>query len=91
MSKLQDLYSSFDEFFSSFFRGNEVEFFYRGEHFCIIPLYDDRKNVTGVCFGKANDETGTICMSKSELYNSKIGDTFFGNVLQEIEIVWNNF
>ena len=90
MSKFLNLYDSFDEFYNSFFQGNEVEFLYNGDRYCILPVFDDFKNVCGVLIGKENDEHDLICKSKEELYYSQISNTFFGAILHDVDFVWNN-
>ena len=84
-----DLYDSFDSFYDSFFRGNEVEFLYN-TLYCIIPVFDNLDNVSGVLIGKQNDEQDSIYHSKNELFYAQISETFLGDILNDIEIVWNN-
>ncbi|MBE6644873.1 MAG: hypothetical protein E7612_05780 [Ruminococcaceae bacterium] len=90
MLNFYDLYDSFDSFYDSFFRGNEVEFLYNNTLYCVLPVFDDSNNVSGVLIGKENDEQESICYSKEELYCAKISETFLGCILNEIKIVWNN-
>ena len=91
MCNFFELYNSFDEFFDTFFRGNEIEFLYQNKRFYILPIYNEDKSVMGVSIGIAYGKTELICLSKNELYNAWIDKSIFGNILQEIEIVWNNF
>ena len=37
------IYESFDFFYSSFFRGNEVEFIYENNRFYLLPIFDNSK------------------------------------------------
>ena len=90
MPNFYSLYSSFDDFYSKFYQGNEIEFLYNGEHYYILPTFDDQKNINGVLIGKDTDEQDLICKSKEDLYYSKIAGTLFGYILDKIQIVWYN-
>ena len=90
MSKFLDLYNSFDDFYETFYRGNEVEFLYNGEHYYILPQYNDQKKIIGIIVGNDNEGGDIICSSKLELYTVPIASLIFGDILGEIEIVWNN-
>ena len=85
------LYGSFEEFYETFFRGNEVEFIYRGQQYYILPIWNASKTVTGVYFGKAYGENEIQCFSKEELYNVRIEDSTLGNILKEIKIKFYAF
>ena len=85
------LYNSFESFFDSFFRGNEIEFLYDNEHFFILPMYDNNHNVVGVEFGKANCKHSQKIFSKDDLFNAKMGDTSLGLIIDYLEIIWYNF
>lgn len=85
-----DYYGSYDEFYDTMLRGNEVEFKYLNEKYYLLPFFEGEK-VVGVTFGEAYSEEENIYFSKEELYNAKIGDTILGNVLDDIEFLWLNF
>ena len=90
MNNFSDLYQTFEDFYNSFFRGNEVEFLYNGNRFCIFPKYNSSKRVIGVFVGKAYDEQEIFCASKEELYKASLGDSSLGEAIEKIKIVWNN-
>ena len=90
MAKFFDLYDSFDDFYETFLRGNEIEFLYEGERYCILPTFNDSKKADGVIIGKAYDDHEQRCASMESLYNATIADRVFGDILEKIEIVWNN-
>ena len=85
------LYNSFEEFFESFLRGNEVEFSYNNRNYYILPIYTDGKKVFGVNFGEANCEQEQICFSQEDLFNVTIDGKPFGYLVEHIKIIWNNF
>ena len=90
MFNFLNLYNSFEEFYDSFFKGNEIEFLYRGQRFYILPRYNDKGNITGVYLGAFGDEKEAVFTTKDELYNAKIGVELLGNILSQIEITWYN-
>ena len=69
---LLDLYHSFEEFYESFFRGNEIEFTYKDDRFFILPIYNQREEVIGVRLGAAYREYEVNCFSKNDLLNALI-------------------
>ena len=91
MFKFYDLYSSFEEFYESFFRGNEITFHFEQEDYYIFPLFNDSKKVYAVMVGKAYDDNETVCFSKAELLNWKIGGFYFHDILERIDITFYNF
>ena len=90
MSKFFSLYNTFEDFYATFYRGNEVEFVYNEERYFVLPMFDDSQNICGVVFGQENTDYETICKSTQDLYNATISETFLGNILDEIEVVWHN-
>lgn len=91
MKKFYQIYNSIDEFYESFFRGNEVEFIYDSKHFFIIPEYNDEKKVIGVSFGLKNSDAHITLMSRDALFNASLGNEIFGNILDDLVITWHNF
>ena len=85
------LYNSFEEFFDSFYRGNEVEFIYNNEQFFILPIYSNEQNVVGVRFGKSYCDIEQLCFSKEDLFNVRISQDSFGGIVDQIKIIWHNF
>ena len=90
MSKFFSLYNTFEDFYATFYRGNEVEFVYNEERYFVLPMFDDSQNICAVILGKENDDNEIICKSEQDLYNAPISKTVLGNILDEIEIVWYN-
>ena len=90
MSKFTDLYSSFDDFYETFYRGNEVEFLYKDEHYYVLPKFNLEKGITGIVIGKENGNRDVVCFSKNELYTASIAGLTFCSILDEIEIIWHN-
>lgn len=86
-----DRYQSFEDFYETLYRGNEIEFSYNGQNFFILPIFDDSHSVIGVSFGIAYSGKKVKCFSKADLYNVKIGNEFFGNILDRIEITFYAF
>lgn len=89
--KFFDLYKSFDEFYNTMLRGNEVEFIYNEKHFYILPHFDENEKVTGVCLGEAYTDDEKIYFSSGELYNATIGNTTNCKILGEIKIKFYAF
>ena len=89
MKSFFDLYSSFDDFFESFFKGNEFEFVYKQRRYYILPSYVEGR-VKGIILGISNEDKETLFLSKESLYLAPIEESFLGNILKEIEIVWHN-
>lgn len=87
--KFFDLYKSFDEFYNTMLRGNEVEFIYNEKHFYILPHFDENEKVTGVCLGEAYTDDEKIYFSSGELYNAPIEGTTLNKILQEIDVKFN--
>ena len=87
--KFFDLYKSFDEFYNTMLRGNEVEFIYNEKHFYILPHFDENEKVTGVCLGEAYTDDEKIYLSSVELYNAPIEGTTLNKILQEVDIKFN--
>ena len=85
------IYASFDNFYNSFFRGNEVEFIYENDSYYLLPIFNNSKKVIGVCFGKAYANIDIECRSKDELYHVQINGSFLGDILDKIVITWHNF
>jgi hypothetical protein len=46
--------------------------------------------VSGISFGESGKGNSKICHSENELYNLMLEDEIFGNVLNDIIIIWNN-
>ena len=81
-------YKNLDDFFETFFRGNEVEFSYKRCDYYVLPSWDEFGKVTGVLFGKKNTD-GIICKTKEGLLNAEIeGEIHEG---EKIEITYKNF
>lgn len=91
MQKFYEFFESFTEFYLSFFRGNEVEFEYRGSHFSVLPVFGKDKKVVGICVGKSNEEKTTLCTSQDELKLASLDGMTLGQVFEEINILWTNF
>ena len=85
------LYDSFDTFFKTFLRGNEVEFMYNNRHFAVLPIFTNDKKVVGVRIGESGCEKEQLCFSQEELFNFPIDGKPFGTLVEHIKIVWNNF
>lgn len=90
MKKFHTLYRSFADFFDTFSRGNEVEFVYRGKHFSVFPNHDEKNGVTAVMFCSTDEDVEKSFSTAEQLYNCKIGDEKLGDIVSEIEIIWNN-
>ena len=90
MPKFYDLYKSFDDFYDTLMRGNEVEFIYNDNRYFILPIYKD-KSVFGVWFGKEYSDPVPEFYSKEDLLLAKIDSFKLKEVLDVIEIVWYNF
>lgn len=82
-------YSSFDDFYDTMFRGNEIEFKYDDKLYYVLPYFHDNE-ISGIMFGESAKEQNKICLTKNELYYADIGDSFFGEILSDIDIVWCN-
>ena len=89
--KFFDLYKTFDDFYDTLLRGNEIEFLYNEKHFSILPCFDENEKVTGVCFGEAYTDNDKIYFSSNELYNAPIENTTLDKILNEIEIKFSAF
>lgn len=89
MASFKSLYHSFDSFYELFFDGNEIEFTYNEKTYYLLPEYDE-KQVVGIVFGEAYKENKTICRSKDELFRLQIDGKSLGDIIEEIDIVWNN-
>ncbi len=85
-----ELYKSFDYFYDSILRGNEIEFLYKEKQYYILPHFD-KSCVIGVCFGEAYSDDEKIYFSFDELYNAPIENTTFDKILNEIEIKFYAF
>ena len=90
MPNFFNLYDSFDDFYNSFYRGNEVEFLYNDERYYVLPKFDNLKNVVGILVGKKGLEEDSIYTSVDDLYHTAISDLSLGCILEKIVIVWNN-
>ena len=90
MPNFFNLYDSFDDFYNSFYRGNEVEFLYNDERYYVLPKFDNLKNVVGILVGKKGLEEDSIYTSVDDLYHAAISDLSLGCILEKIVIVWNN-
>ena len=82
-------YNSFDEFYETMLRGNEIEFEYNTERYFLLPHYEDEE-IVGIMIGKAGTNHKLVCLSKQALYNTKIDGCLFGELLSDINILWNN-
>lgn len=89
MKKLNFIYSSFDEFYESFFRGNEVEFKYRGKFYHLLPYLKDNR-VVAILFGEFYKDDITVCSSKQELLCLKIEDQMFIDIYSQVDVLWYN-
>ena len=89
MSKFSDLYSSFDIFYKTLLQGNEIEFLYRKKHYYIIPVYE-KSNIIAVRLGEAYKDCDIVCTTKLDLYNAQINNISFGELVDKIDIIWNN-
>lgn len=85
------LYDSFEAFFNSFLRGNEVEFMYNNRHFVVLPIFNNDKKIVGVKIGESDCEQEQMCFSQEELFNVTIDGKPFGNLVEHIKIIWYNF
>ena len=90
MAKFFDLYNSVDDFYKSFYRGNEVEFLYQERHYALFPLYNSNEQIVGVIFGNGNEQEDQICTSKDELLLASVGNSRFAEILDQIAIVFHN-
>ena len=86
-----DIYNSFEDFFETLYRGNEIEFSYNGKSFFILPIFKDAHSVIGVTFGNAYSDKKVECFSKEDLYNIQIGNDLFGNIFDKIETTFYAF
>ncbi len=84
--KFFDLYKTFDEFYNTMLRGNEIEFIYNEKQYFILPKRDENNNVIGVYFGEAYKDDEKIYFSADTLYNATIEDTTLNQILQNINI-----
>ena len=85
------LYSSFDEFYESMFRGNEVLFEFRGTPYFMFPVFNEAGKVFAIRIGKQAEDDDTICHSQDELLHFKMEDLCFADILNEIYITFYNF
>lgn len=90
MSSFKSKYQSFDELYETTLRGNEIEFKYNEKFYFILPYFKDKK-VVGVSMGQFNADDEKVCYSKQELYDVEIDDMVFGEILDSIDILWDNF
>ena len=90
MAIFNSIYKSFDEFYNTILRGNEIEFKYKEKKYFLLPYFNGEK-VVGISFGEFGSEDELICLSKEQLYNLKINDALFHEILSVIDISWNNF
>ena len=90
MYNFYDIYSSLEELYNSFFRGNELEFVYNDKKYYILPCYGINETVVGVCIGESGMNENT-CFSHTELSNYRIEKVKFGDILSDIRIIWFNF
>ena len=86
-----DLYASFDEFYETMFRGNEVLFAFRGTPYFMFPVFNNMGKVFAVRIGKQTEDIDTVCYSKNELLNFKMGDLCLADALNEVYITFYNF
>ena len=89
--KFFDLYKTFDDFYDTLLRGNEIEFLYNEKHFFILPHFDENKKVTGVYLGEAYTDNEKIYFSSGELYNALVEDTTLKKIINKIEIKFYAF
>ena len=89
MTKFFDYYSSFEEFFDSLLRGNEIEFLFKSKRYYLLPVFSASQDVDGVVIG--NLECETYYHSKAEVCKHTIEGLPLIDILDEIEIVWRNF
>jgi len=92
MNIFSNLYNSFDEFYDTFLRGNEIEFIYKNTKYSILPLYNNEiaNEVIGVEVCEFESDNVIRCLSRLELYNAIINGDPFHEILCNIEITWNN-
>ncbi len=91
MHKFYELYNSFEDFYNTILRGNEIEFVYNKKQFYIIPYYDINGKVIGACLGEASSDNDMLCLSSDELYKASVENSIFNLILEEIDIIWSNF
>ena len=89
--KFFDLYKTFDDFYDTLLRGNEVEFIYNEKHFYILSHFDENEKVTGVYLGEAYTDNDKTYFSLNELYNAPVEDTTLKKIINEIEIKFYAF
>lgn len=84
------IYKSFDEFYDTMFRGNEIEFKYNQKRYYLLPHFEGQE-IVGTCVGESETNNECIYLTKAELYNAKIENVSFCEILTMIDICWYNF
>ena len=89
MADIKSIYNSFDELYETMLRGNEIEFEYDRKCYFLLPYFEQNR-VVGTMIGE-KDKEEVVCMSKEELYNLKIANSLFGEIVSRINILWYDF
>ena len=90
MPKASLVYHSLKELYETFFRGNEVEFEYKGKKYYILPRFKDN-HVLGVLIGQFGSNEDTQCLSIEEFRAFRVDNESFEDVFHSIEILSYNF
>lgn len=90
MAAFFDLYDSFDAFYESFFRGNEIEFLYKKDTYTLFPIYDKNDVVIAINFSRGNRDEESIIKSSKDLYEIQLNNNSLGTILNEIDVIWYN-
>ena len=82
-------FNSFEELYETMFRGNEIEFKYNQKRYGLFPLFSEtEQKVIGTTFGESYSDDEIISLTKEDLYNIKIDDALFGDIVPDLEILW---
>ena len=90
MKNLYYYFSSIQELYDSFLRGNEIVFHYETKNYFILPEFENGK-VIGVSFGEGYTDNEVLCKSADELGEVRIQQYKFKQILDKIDIFEINF
>ncbi len=82
--------NSLTELYNSILYGNEIGFQCDYKCYYILPSFN-KNNIVGACIGEVYKENEIVCLAENELYNARVKNIVFSEIISKIDIMWENF